>query len=100
MFAPCLKGVWPAEEPRAGPAEEGDPAQRVQDQEPGDGEEDQGDGPEAETGGSGQPEAEPEKDLQPGSEQGEVQYQVSEAQVDEHREENHQGESCGTNHDM
>ncbi len=50
-----MQRVGPAEEPGAGAAEEGDAAQRVQDQEPRDREADQGDRPQAEAGGGRQP---------------------------------------------
>jgi hypothetical protein len=50
-----LQRVGPAEEPGAGAVEERDAAQRVQDQEPRDREEDQGDRPQAEAGRGGQP---------------------------------------------
>ena len=86
-----MQGVWPTQEPRAGPAEEGDATQRVQDQEPGDREADQGEHPEEEAGGGGQPEEEPAEDLHLRQEQGEVQRQVRQGQVDEHREEDNQG---------
>ncbi len=67
-----LQRVGPAEEPGAGAAEERDAAQRVPDQEPRDREEDQGDSPQAEAGGGGQPQVTVQavlriRDVYPGS---------------------------------